>query len=77
MLNPRESTDWKAETPWIVFRKTTPPKNIQITAPKEKDRKSLVPQVSHGLEKGDPSGKSYKPDPFKEKIKGIKVNYGI
>ena len=39
----------------ILSRKINPPKKIQNTPPQEKYEESLVPQVSHILEGGDPS----------------------
>ena len=57
--------------------KIIPPKKIQNTAPQEKDKESLGPQVSHGLKGGDPSYISCNPDPFKGKPKGIKSKNGI
>ena len=46
---------------------TTHPKKIQITAPQEKYKDHLGPQVSHGLGEGDTPGKSCKLAPLKEK----------
>ena len=55
-VGPKGSYSFKWGNPSeILSSKINHPKNIQNTATQENDEESLGPQVSHGLEGGDPS----------------------